>query len=74
MPILQKLLLALNHPSFKVNITINNYVEKFIERIELELLIEKSQMTDKEAWKLSEEIKEEWWKKNKDKVLKRIKK
>ncbi|MCF6156114.1 MAG: hypothetical protein E3K36_12910 [Candidatus Brocadia sp.] len=56
------------------NLISKDYVKKFIERIELEMLIEKCQMTDKEAWKLSEEIKEEWWKKNKDKVLKRIKK
>jgi len=47
-----------------------DYVERFIERIELEILVEKSQMTDKEAWKLSEELKEDWWKKNKEKVLK----
>lgn len=51
-----------------------DYVERFIERIELEILVEKSQMTDKEAWKLSEELKEDWWKKNKEKVLKRMKK
>ena len=51
-----------------------DYVERFIERIELEILVEKSQMTDKEAWKLSEELKEDWWKKNKEEVLKRMKK
>lgn len=51
------------------NLISKDYVEKFIERIELEMLIEKSQMTDKEAWKLSEEIKEDWWKKNKVKYL-----
>ena len=40
-----------------------------MERIELEMLIEKNQLTDKEAWELSEEVKKNWWKKNKDRVL-----
>jgi len=51
-----------------------DYVERFVERLELEMLVEKSQMTSKDAWKLSEEIKEDWWKKNRNKVLKRMKK
>ncbi len=50
-----------------------DYVERFVERVELEMLVEKSQMTNKEAWELSEKVKEDWWKKNRDRVLKREK-
>ena len=50
------------------NLISKDYVERFVERIELEMLVEKSRMTEKEAWKLSEEIKEDWWKENRDKT------
>ena len=48
------------------------YVQEFLERLRLEIIAEKSQLSDDEAWELSEEIKEEWWRKNKDDLLKRI--
>ena len=56
------------------NLISKDYVERFIERIELEMLVEKNRMTEKETWKLSEEIKEDWWKENRDKMLKRCRK
>ena len=48
-------------------------MERFVERIELEMLIEKNQLTDEEAWKLSEEVKADWWRENKDRMLKKVK-
>lgn len=48
------------------------YVQEFLERLRLEIIAEKSQLSDDEAWELSEEIKKEWWRKNKDDLLKRI--
>ena len=48
------------------------YVQEFLERLRLEIIAEKSRLSDDEAWELSEEIKEEWWQKNKDDLLKRI--
>lgn len=48
------------------------YVQEFLERLRLEVIAEKSQLTDDEAWNLSEELKQEWWQKNKNDILKRI--
>ena len=50
-----------------------DYVQKFLERLRLEAIVEKSQLTEEQAWELSEKIKQEWWQKNKDRFLKRIK-
>ncbi|MFQ5456714.1 MAG: hypothetical protein ACE5EA_11060 [Nitrospirota bacterium] len=50
-----------------------DYVERFMDRIELEILVKKGRMSEEEAWELSERLKEDWWKENRDKVLKRIK-
>lgn len=49
------------------------YVQEFLQRLRLETIVEKSQLTEEKAWELSEEIKQEWWQKNKDKFLKGIK-
>lgn len=49
------------------------YVQEFLQRLRLEAIVEKSQLTEEQAWELSEEIKQEWWQKNKDKFLKGIK-
>jgi len=51
----------------------SEYVQKFLERLRLEAILEKSQLTEEQAWELSEEIKQAWWQKNKDRFLKRIK-
>jgi hypothetical protein len=48
------------------------YVQEFLERLRLEIIVDKSQLSEKEAWELSEEIKEEWWQKHKDDFLKRM--
>lgn len=40
------------------------FVKKFIERIEVETILKKSKLTRKQAWDLSEEIKNEFWKKS----------
>ena len=50
-----------------------DYVQQFLERLRLEAIIEKSKLTEQQAWELSEQLKQEWWQKNKDKLLKRIK-
>jgi len=46
------------------------YVQEFLQRLRLEAIVEKSQLTEEQAWELSEEIKQEWWQKNKEKFLK----
>lgn len=50
-----------------------DYVQQFLERLRLEAIVEKSKLTEEQAWELSEQLKQEWWKKNKGKLLKRIK-
>ena len=50
-----------------------DYVQQFLERLRLEAIVEKSKLTEKQAWELSEQLKQEWWQKNKEKFLKRIK-
>lgn len=49
------------------------YVQEFLERLRIEAIMDKSQLTEEQAWELSEEIKQEWWQKNKKKFLKGIK-
>jgi hypothetical protein len=50
----------------------SSYVQEFLERLRLEVIAEKSKLSDDEAWELSEEMKESWWQKKKDDFLKRI--
>jgi len=58
---------------FPKQLVSSGYVQEFLERLRLEAIVEKSQLTEEQAWELSEEIKEDWWQKNKEKFLKRVK-
>jgi len=49
------------------------YVQNFIDRLGLEIIALKSQLLEEQAWELSEEIKAQWWQKNRESFLKRIK-
>ena len=59
---------------FPKQLVSSGYVQEFLDRLRLETIIEKSQLSEEEAWKMSEDIKQQWWQKNKDKFLKGIKK
>lgn len=50
----------------------NDYFLKFMERMELEELAKKSKLTEEDAMSISESIKEDWWQKNKKKLLEGI--
>ncbi len=50
-----------------------DYVQQFLERLRLEAISEKSELTEEQAWELSEQLKQEWWNNNKDGILKKIK-
>lgn len=52
----------------------NSLIEKFLERLNLEELAEKNQMTENQVEEISEEINNDWWKKNNDLFLSGIKK
>ena len=56
------------------NLISNSYLEKFLARLEVEEIAEKNAMTDEQAWNLSEEVKENWYKKNEKKLSNIIKK
>lgn len=56
------------------NFLSNAYLEKFLERLEAEEIAEKNSMTEEEAWNLSEEIKNNWYKENEEKISDIIKK
>ena len=50
-----------------------DYVQKFLERLRIEVIIEKSKSTKEQGVALAEEIKKTWWGKNKEKFLEKIK-
>lgn len=58
---------------FPKQLVSSGYVQEFLERLRLEAIVEKSQLTEEQAWELSEGIKQEWCQKNKRKFLKGIK-
>ncbi len=61
---------------FTIKFTRDDISEDFLRRLltkfRIEKLLEKSKMTKEQAWKLSEEIKENWWVQNKDWILDKI--
>jgi hypothetical protein len=50
-----------------------DYVQQFLERLRLEAIVEKGGFSEGRAWDLSEQLKQEWWTKNKEKLKKRLK-
>ena len=50
----------------------SDFVQTFLDRLDAEMIAQKSKLSDEDAWKLSEEIKDSWWQKNKASILDRI--
>jgi len=48
------------------------FLENLLKKLEIERLLAKNRMTEEQAWELSEEIKENWWKDNQEHILKMI--
>lgn len=44
-------------------------IQKILELIRFYDLVKGSEMTEQKAWELSEEVKGEWWAKNKDHIM-----
>ncbi len=59
--------------SFPKKLISNDYVQNFIERLNIEITIQKSKFREKELMELSEKIKKDWWQKNKGRFIGRIK-
>ncbi len=55
---------------FPKNLMSSDYVQEFLQRLRLEAIAEKSQLTEESAWKMSEELKEKWWRENRTSFLK----
>lgn len=49
-----------------------DFVLRFLERLELENLLQQSALTEEQAQQLSEELKTGWWEANKEAVLRKI--
>jgi hypothetical protein len=58
--------------SFPQELLTMDYVQTFLERLKLESLLEKSQLTEEQAFSLSEEIQENWWNQHKQNILAKI--
>ncbi|HLC15086.1 MAG TPA: hypothetical protein VJL89_02525 [Thermodesulfovibrionia bacterium] len=59
--------------TFPKKIVSSKYVQDFLDRLKLESIAQKSQLTEEKAWELSEELKQKWWDENKHRFLDRIK-
>lgn len=62
-----KLLISIPAKSIKPEV-----VDEILSQLKAEFVAEKSEMTFEEAEKISEEIKSDWWKKNKSRIKKMI--
>lgn len=58
---------------FPKRLVSNDYVQNFIERLNVETIIQKSRLKEKDIIELSEKIKKDWWRKNRDRFIGRIK-
>ena len=59
--------------SFPQEIASKEYIERFLNYLRFAGLVSKNRMKEADALNLSEEIKENWWKENKEKYLKKLK-
>ena len=58
--------------SFPEDVADQNYIEKFLDYLRYAEVASKSELTEEDALRLSEELKSSWWEKNKAEILKRI--
>ncbi len=61
--------ILLSFPQYLIS---SQYLQSVIERLELEAAVQKSGMSEADAWNLSEELKDSWWKKNRNDILERV--
>ena len=47
-------------------------IPKIMDLMKFYDLVKNSEMTEKKAWQLSEDIKEKWWVENKDRIVSKI--
>jgi len=54
---------------FPKQLVSSDYVQNFLERLRIETILQKSALSEEQAWELSEETKRQWWAKNKEGFL-----
>lgn len=59
--------------SFDKNFLPPDVLSNLIENLQMKELVAKSQLTEQQAFILSEELKDNWWKNNRDKILEKMK-
>ena len=47
-------------------------IKKIMDLLKFYELVKESEMTEKKAWQLSEDIKEQWWLDNKSRIMAKI--
>ena len=47
-------------------------IKKIMDLLKFYELVKGSDMTEKKAWQLSEEVKEQWWLDNKNRIMEKI--
>ena len=57
---------------FSKNLIDDKDLKEFLEKVRVKELISKSQLTEEDLKILDNELKSEWWKKNREKFLDRI--
>lgn len=58
---------------FSRNLVSDKDLTEFLEKVRLKNLISKSQLTEEDVKNLDNELKSNWWKKNRDRFLAKIK-
>lgn len=58
---------------FSRNLLNDKELMDFIEKVKVKSLISQSQLTEEDAQKLDNELKSNWWKKNRERFLEKIK-
>jgi len=46
-----------------------DYIQQLLQKIQLETSVENSELSEEQAWELSEQLKDEWWKEHKSSLL-----
>lgn len=49
-----------------------DFLMRLLEFIELEAIAQRNQMSESDAWEISEDIKTDWWEANRDRIMAKI--
>lgn len=58
--------------TFSKDLINDDFFRRLVEWVEYLNLVQQSQLTEEGAWELSESIKADWWKANRERILEKI--